>query len=110
MRDSAMPEPSAITDFDFAVICQAEVDLPAWLRELTGKPHWQLYSEQEEEMCDIYGFECEGRDAQVVLYHTGHASVEVDGRTLYDGYLTSASGHARLQYYNADSGEPLLLN
>lgn len=105
-----MLEPSIVTAFDYAVVCHAEVDLPAWLRELTGRSGWRLCGEDEGEMCDVYTFEDGTQEAQIVLYHTGYATVEVGDRTLYDGHLTAAPGYARLQYYNADSGEPVLLN
>lgn len=35
----------ATPDLDFPIVCQAEVDLPAWLRELTGQAGWQLLEE-----------------------------------------------------------------
>lgn len=105
-----MLEPSAISAFDYSIVCHAEVDLPSWLQELTGKAGWRLADEEEAELCDVYSFRREAEEAQVVLYHTGYATVDVDDRTLYDGHLTFAPGFARLQYYNAESGEPVLLN
>lgn len=105
-----MLEPSAISAFDYAIVCHAEVDLPSWLQQLTGKSGWRLSAEEEAELCDVYSFRREAEEAEVVLYHTGYATVDVDDRTLYDGHLTSAPGYARLQYYNAESGEPVLLN
>lgn len=105
-----MREPSEISAFDYSIVCHAEVDLPSWLQELTGKTGWRLSDEEEAELCDVYSFQREAEEAQVVLYHTGYATVDVGDRTLYDGHLAFAPGYARLQYYNADSGEPVLLN
>lgn len=105
-----MLEPSAVSAFDYSVVCHAEVDLPSWLKELTGKAGWMLSDEEEAELCDVYSFQRGVEQAQVVLYHSGYATVDVDDHTLYDGHLTFAPGFARLQYYNADSGEPVLLN
>jgi hypothetical protein len=105
-----MLESSTVSSFDYQIVCHAEIDLPAWLLALTGKSGWRLSREEEAEMCDVYSFECGDKDAQIVLYHTGYATVEVDGHTLYDGHLMAAPGYARLQYFNAESGEPVRLN
>ena len=105
-----MLEPSVVSDFDYSIVCHAEVDLPLWLRELTGKSGWLLSDEEETELCDIYSFHRGAEEAQIVLYRTGYATVGVGDQTLYDGHLTFAPGFARLQYYNAESGEKVLLN
>ena len=93
--------------FDYAIVCHAEVDLPAWLRQLTGKSGWTLCAEEEAELCDAYSFRRGEEQAEVVLFHTGHATIEVDENTLYDGSLTTIPGCTTLHYYNADSGEPI---
>lgn len=105
-----MLEPSAISPFDYPITCHAEVDLPSWLRQLTGKSGWHMSEEEETELCDIYFFRSGADEGQVVLYQSGYAIVDVNGSTLYDGHLTDMPGCARLQYFNADSGEPVLLN
>jgi len=96
--------------FDYPVVCRAEVDLPAWLAELTGKSGWRLEGEEEGELCEAYAFHRGQEEAQVLLYRSGHVMVEVGDGVLYDGHLSTAPGYARMQYYNADSGEPVLLN
>lgn len=105
-----MLEFSPASTFDYAVVCHAEVDLPSWLRELTGQSGWRLTSEEEADACDLYSYTRGGEEAQVVLYHSGYATVDVGDHTLYDGQLSFKPGYARLQYYNAESGEPVLLN
>lgn len=105
-----MLESSDISAFDYPIVCHAEVDLPSWLQQLTGKSGWRLSTEEAEDLCDIYSFRRNQEEAQVVLYHTGYATVNVDECSIYDGSLTFAPGFARLQYYNAESGEPVLLN
>ncbi len=105
-----MLEPSEISAFDYSIVCHAEVDLPSWLQELTGKGGWQLAGEEEADLCDVYSYRCGSEEAQIVLYRTGYAMVDVNDQTLFDGPLTFAPGFARLQYYNAESGEPVLLN
>ncbi len=105
-----MLEPATISDFDFSVVCHAEVDLPAWLKQLTGKSGWKLCREEEAEMCDAYSFRLGSEEAQVVLFHTGYATVEVGDSTLYDGSLLTFPGCTQLHYYNAESGEPILVN
>lgn len=105
-----MLESSVVSAFDYSIVCHAEVDLPSWLKELTGKAGWALTGEEEEEQYDAYSFRCGVDQAEVVLYRTGYATVDVEGETLYDGHLTFSPGFARLQYYNAESGERVLLN
>lgn len=102
-----MSQPNANSVFDFSIVCHAEVDLPAWLKQLTGKSGWQLNAEEEAEMCDAYSFRRGEEEAEVVLFHTGYARVEVGQDTLYDGSLMAIPGCAKLHYYNAESGEPV---
>lgn len=105
-----MLETTTKSDFDFSIVCHAEVDMPQWLKQLTGKSGWQLCGEEEAEMCDAYSFRRGNEEAQVVLFHTGYATVDVGDDTLYDGSLLSIPGCVRRQYYNADSGEPISIN
>lgn len=105
-----MLEPSVVSAFDYSIVCHAEVDLPSWLKELTGKSGWTLSDEEENEDYDVYSFRRGSEEAEVVLYRTGYATVDVDDQTLYDGHLLLAPSFARLQYYNAESGEKVLLN
>ena len=49
--------------------------------------------------------------AEVTLYHNGYAVVDVEGKALFDGSLTSGTSDcAHLSYYHADTGEPIILN
>ncbi len=105
-----MLESTEYSAFDYPIICHAEVDLPSWLQQLTDKSGWRLSAEEGADACDVYVFTRGSEEAEVVLYHTGYARVEVNGRMFYSGHLTSGPGYARLQYYNADSGEPIMLN
>jgi hypothetical protein len=105
-----MNEPIVLSDLDFPVICQAEVDLPEWLQQLTGKSGWQLCSEEEAEMCDAYAFRRGNEAAEIILFHTGYATVEVGDQTLFHGSLVDAHGHARMHYFNGASGEPIAVN
>ncbi|MDP3088392.1 MAG: hypothetical protein Q8M99_09450 [Methylotenera sp.] len=102
-------------EWDEPIICRVEVDLPAWLSQLTGGRDWVVYSEAEEDNCISFamrqGSEKESKLAEVTLYHNGYAIVDVDGRSLFDGSLTSGvSDFAHLTYYHADSGEKITLN
>ena len=105
-----MLDTNAITIFDYQVVCHAEVDLPAWLASLTSAAGWQLWSEESDEHCDLYLFRNRASEAQVTLYQSGYALVEVDGEVLYDDHLSSARGYASLHYFNAESGQQVLLN
>ncbi|PKO51516.1 MAG: hypothetical protein CVU27_06035 [Betaproteobacteria bacterium HGW-Betaproteobacteria-20] len=101
--------------WDEPIICRVEVDLPAWLTQLTGGRDWEVYSEEEEENCISFamrqGSKLTPKHAEVTLYHNGYAIVDVDGSSLFDGSLTSgANDYAHLTYYHADSGEKITLN
>lgn len=98
------------SDFDFSIVCHAEIDLPEWLKRLTGKSGWELCREEEGEVCEAYAFRRGADEAEVVLFHSGHATVDVNDRRLYDGSLLDDPASARLNYFNAASGEPVLLN
>jgi hypothetical protein len=109
-------------EWDEPIVCRVEVDLPKWLRQLTGS-NWEVYSEAEEENCISFAMRQEMRGeqkpaiklaaslAEVTLYHNGYAIVDVDGQSLFDGSLTSGgSDFAHLTYYHAESGEKITLN
>ena len=103
------------SEWDQPIICRVEVDLPAWLTQLTCGQDWEVYSEAEEENCVSFamrqGPEQMPKLAEVTLYHNGYAIVDVDGEFLFDGSLTSGAGDCtHLTYYHADSGEKITLN
>lgn len=106
-------------EWDEPIVCRVEVDLPAWLSKLAGGRDWEVYSEAEEENCVSFAMR-QGSTrnpkqtpklAEVTLYHNGYAIVDVDGKSLFDGTLTSgANDCAHLTYFHADSGEKITLN
>jgi hypothetical protein len=105
--------------WDEPIVCRVEVDLPTWLSQLAGGRDWEVYSEEEEENCISFAMrQGSARDtkhvpklAEVTLYHNGYAIVDVDGKSLFDGSLTSGVNEcAHLSYYHADSGEKITLN
>ncbi len=101
--------------WDEPIICRVEVDLPAWLTQLAGGPGWEVYSEAEEDSCVSFamrqGSKVNSKLAEVTLYHNGYALVDVEGKSLFDGSLTSGTSDcAHLTYYHADSGEKIVLN
>ena len=121
--------------WDEPIICRVEVDLPGWLKQLTGSK-WEVYGEDEAETCISFSLremdKLSKRDAdkpvlkkiatketsklspklaEVTLYHNGYAVVDVDGTALFDGTLTNGTSDcAHLSYFHADSGEPIMLN
>ncbi len=98
-------------EWDEPIICRVEVDLPGWLSQLAGGRDWEVYSEAEEENCISFAMRQGKKLAEVTLYHNGYAIVDVEGRSLFDGSLTSgASECAHLTYYYADGGEKITLN
>ncbi len=125
--------------WDAPIICRVEVDLPGWLAQLTGENKWEVYSENEGETCISFSLrESFAREkavktsprlapklapklaapklaapklAEVTLYHNGYAVVDVEGKALFDGSLTSGTSDcAHLSYFHAESGEPIILN
>jgi hypothetical protein len=97
--------------WDAPVICRVEVDLPGWLAQLTGKNDWEVMSEEEDETYISFALRQGKRQAEVTLYHSGYAVVDVDGEQVFDGALTLDGGAcAHLSYYNAVNGERITLN
>lgn len=105
--------------WDAPIICRVEVDLPGWLAQLTGENKWEVYSEDEDETCISFAMREKAKEdpklapklAEVTLYHNGYAVVDVEGKALFDGSLTSGTSDcAHLSYFHAESGEPIILN
>ena len=106
--------------WDAPIICRVEVDLPGWLAQLTGENKWEVYSEDEDETCISFAMREKAAKAtvklapklaEVTLYHNGYAVVDVEGKALFDGSLTSGTSDcAHLSYFHAESGEPIILN
>jgi len=102
------------------IICRVEVDLPGWLSQLAGGHDWEVYAEDEDETCISFAMREKNAEksakmapkmAEVTLYHNGYAVVDVEGKALFDGSLTSGTSNcAHLSYYHAKSGEPITLN
>ena len=102
-------------EWDEPIICRVEVDLPSWLIQLAGGKAWEVYAEDEEESCISFAMrELSAKQpklAEVTLYHNGYAVVDVEGKALFDGSLTSGTSNcAHLTYYHADTGEKITLN
>jgi hypothetical protein len=105
--------------WDQPIICRVEVDLPAWVAQLAGN-HWEVVDEDEDETCISFAMrekiaekstKLTPKMAEVTLYHNGYAVVDVEGKALFDGTLTSGTSEcAHLSYYHAESGEPITLN
>jgi len=97
--------------WDTPVVCRVEVDLPAWLEQLTGRANWEVYEEEDDDSYTSFLMSLGPQQAEVTLYHNGYAVVDVDGRAVFDGSLIAdACEHAHLGYYNAENGEPVTLN
>jgi hypothetical protein len=119
--------------WDEPIICRVEVDLPGWLAQLTGDSKWEVCGEDEDETCISFSLremnanaksdiklektsaksapKLAPKLAEVTLYHNGYAVVDVEGKALFDGSLTSGTSDcAHLSYYHADTGEPIILN
>jgi hypothetical protein len=103
------PDTQAV--WDEPVVCRVEVDLRGWLHKLTGHEDWEVYEEEEEETYTSYAMRKGIEEAEVTLYRSGYAVVDVNGHSVFNGSLTTGGSEcAHLTYFNAASGEPIILN
>ena len=94
-----------------AVICKVEVDLTSWLEDLSGWKGWEIWSELEDENSVSFFLKQENDDAEVTVYNSGYAIVDINGESVFVGDLIEkrAPG-AKLSYYRVDDGEKILLH
>ena len=94
-----------------SVVCKVEVDLTGWLRDLSGRKDWEVWSESENDNYVIFFLKQENQDAEVTLYNTGYARVDINGEAVFQGDIIEKNASAaRLSYYNIESGERILLH
>ena len=94
-----------------SVICKVEVDLTEWLSDLSGRKDWEVWSESENDNYVIFFLKQENQNAEVTLYDTGYARVDINDELVFQGdIITKNASSAHLSYYNIESGEKILLN
>ena len=94
-----------------SVICKVEVDLTKWLTDLSGRKDWEVWSESENDNYIIFFLKQEDQNAEVTLYNTGYARVDINGEAVFQGdIIEKNASSARLSYYSVESGEKILLN
>ena len=94
-----------------AVVCKVELDLGKWLEQLTGGIGWEIWSESESEYYVSYHLKFKKQNAEITLYHSGHALVLIDEKPVFDGDLIEKRNPiAKLSYYNIDDGEKISLH
>jgi len=94
-----------------SVVCKVEVDLTQWLTDLSGRKNWEVWSESESDNYIIFFLKQENQDAEVTLYNTGYAMVDINGEAVFQGdIIEKNASSARLNYYSVESGEKILLN
>ena len=99
-----------LSSFD-SVICKVEVDLTGWLTDLSGRENWEIWSESENDNHIIFFLKQDSQDAEVTLYSSGYARVDIDGEAVFQGDIIEKNASAaRLSYYNIESGERILLH
>ena len=99
--------PSLLESF----ICKVEVDLTGWLSDLSGRKDWEVWSESENDNYVIFFLKQENQDAEVTLYDTGYARVDINDELVFQGdIITKNASSAHLSYYSIESGEKILLN
>ncbi len=93
------------------VVCKVEVDLAGWLHDLSGEKGWKVLSESENENYTSFFLKQDKQEAEVTLYHSGFAQVDIDGCLVFHGdILEKNCKKAQLNYYRLDSGDRILLN
>ena len=91
-----------------AVACKVELDLGKWLEQLTGLSGWEIWSESENEHNVSYYPKFKKQNAEITLYHSGHAAVFIDDKSVFDGDLIEKKNPiAKLSYYNIDDGKKI---
>tara|TARA_B110000037_G_scaffold91891_1_gene108402 strand:- start:435 stop:785 length:351 start_codon:yes stop_codon:yes gene_type:complete len=94
-----------------SVICKVEVDLAKWLSDLSGSKNWEIWSESENDNHIVFFLKQENQNAEVTLYNSGYARVDINGEAVFQGDIIEKNAStARLSYYNVESGEKILLN
>jgi len=94
-----------------AVVCKVELDLGKWLEQLTGGKGWEIWSESENEHYVSYYLKFKKQNAEITLYHSGHAVVFIDDKSIFEGDLIEKRNPiAKLSYYNIDDGEKISLH
>ena len=94
-----------------SVVCKVEVDLASWLSHLSGQKNWEVWSELENDNHIIFFLKQDSQDAEVTLYSSGYARVDIDGEAVFQGDIIEKNASAaRLSYYNIESGERILLH
>jgi hypothetical protein len=93
------------------IVCRVEVDLKGWVKELAGGGEWEVLDEQEDDLATTFTMHNGHSNAEVTLYQTGHAMVDIDGAALFNGNLAEQGGRwTQLTYFNALNGERITLN
>ena len=94
-----------------AVVCKVELDLGKWLEQLTGGIGWEIWSESENEHYVSYHLKFKKQNAEITLYHSGHALVLIDEKPVFDGDLIEKRNPiAKLSYYNINDGKKISLH
>jgi hypothetical protein len=109
--ESGLLEEEHLNAWSKPIVCRVEVDLTGWMMQLTGHDDWEILGEEENEHCLSYAMRLGRKEAEVTLYHSGYAVVDVDGQALFDGTLTNGKNDwAQLSYFNAEDGQPITFN
>tara|TARA_B100000768_G_C11280553_1_gene378323 strand:+ start:2063 stop:2419 length:357 start_codon:yes stop_codon:yes gene_type:complete len=93
------------------IVCKVEIDIAGWLFDLSGGDGWKLHSEQENENYTSFFLKQGEQQAEVTLYHSGFAQVDIDDQLVFHGdMLEKSCKKAKLNYYRVDNGDKILLN
>jgi hypothetical protein len=79
--------------------------------DLSGGNGWKVDSEEENENYTSFFLNQGEQQAEVTLYHSGFAQVDINGLLVFHGdMLEKSCKKAKLHYYRMDSGDKILLN
>jgi len=103
--------PADLLSLSDSVVCKVEVDLAGWLEDLSGGKGWEIWSELENENSISFFLKLENDNAEVILYTSGYAIVDINGESVFNGDLIEKrTPGAKLSYYRVEDGEKILLH
>ena len=103
--------PANLLSLSDSVLCKVEVDLAGWLEDLSGGKGWEIWSELENDNSVSFFLKLEDDNAEVTLYNSGYAIVDINGESVFNGDLIEKRAlGAKLSYYRAVDGEKILLH
>jgi len=107
-KENLSPDFLSLSDL---VVCKVELDLAKWLENLSGGKGWEVWSETENDNYVSFFLKQAKHNAEVTLYDSGYAMVDINGESVFHGDLIEKKDSAaKLSYYRVEDGEKILIN